>query len=284
MSLLTRHTVGCVLVCVTLMSAATALAQPDEFVPEDVRDIGITEQLGAALPLDATFTDHLGQTVKLGDYFNQGRPVILTLVYYECPMLCGLSLNALLDTLNMMPGRPGEDFEVVTVSFNLTETVQLAHDKRLNYIREYNKPDAVDGWHFLIGSEASVKALTEAVGFAYRWNEKTEQFAHSAALILVTPDGRVSRYMHGVYYEAKDTHRALKDAAKGLIAEPDDAAAAKSVFMVCYRAVVGAHESSVIRIMRGMGAASLVLLAAVMVPLWIRSVRAGRRRAANHSA
>ncbi|MAE62159.1 MAG: SCO family protein [Planctomycetaceae bacterium] len=267
-----------VLLCLALScAAAPAAAENVQFVPPEVRDIQIIEHLGGQLPLDAAFTDDNGKPVRLADYFNHDRPVMLSVVYYECPMLCGLATQALLNTLNQLPGRPGEDFEVVTVSFDPTETADLAFGKKKSVIAEYQKPDAADGWHFLVGTDQNVKALTDAVGFRSRWDEKSQQFAHAAALMIITPDGRLSRYLHGVYYEPKETQDALRAAAAGLIAEPTDPAVARSLFMTCFKAIVGEQANMVTQILRGIGALSLIILALVLVPLWIRSARAGRQ-------
>jgi protein SCO1/2 len=185
------------------LAVPEARAQRMEPLPQELEGVGIVEHVNERVPLDLEFTDEDGKVVRLGDYFHEGRPVLLSVVYYSCPMLCTLVLNGMTDALTELEWSPGREFELITVSFDPRETSTLARLKKQNYLSEYGRPGAGDGWHFLVGSEASIRALTEAVGFRYRWDEQGQQFVHQAALYVLTPDGTISRYLYGVMFEPR---------------------------------------------------------------------------------
>ncbi len=153
--------------------------------------------------------------MTLGKYFQPGRPVIVTLNYYECPMLCTVQLNELVRVLKDMPWTPGQQFEILTVSFNPRETSALARLKKQSYLKEYGRADAAAGWHFLTGKPESIRTLTETVGFQYHWDEATQQYVHVAAAIILTPQGRVSRYLTSIVYDPSTLRLALADANEG---------------------------------------------------------------------
>lgn len=181
--------------------------------------IGIEQNLGKPLPLNLTFTDETGKTVRLGDYFGK-RPVILVMAYYECPMLCTVVLNELTRAMNGLDLRIGKDFEVVTVSISPTETHELAAKKKANYVKSYNYEGANEGWHFLVGEEKNIKQLAEAVGFKYVYDPKTKQYAHGAGIMIATPDGKLSRYLIGVDFAPRDLKFALAESSQGKIGNP----------------------------------------------------------------
>jgi len=189
---------------VLALLASDAAAQGREIL----REIGFDQRLGGALPLDATFRDEGGRVVPLGSYFGS-RPVVLSLVYYDCPMLCTLSLNGLVSALDVLPFAPGRDFELVTVSFAPTEGPALAAAKKAAYLKRYHREEAAAGWHFLTGDADAIRRLTEAVGFRYAWDAETRQYAHAAGVVVATPDGRVSRYLYGIEYAPKDLRLAV---------------------------------------------------------------------------
>lgn len=252
--------------------AASALAQvyADE-VPAELRGVGVTQQLDAALPLDAPFFDEHGRPVKLGDYFRAGRPVAITLNYFRCASLCNYQLNGLVDALKPMPGfAPGEKFELVTVSFDPLENAQLAKLKKDAYIAELGQPGVERGWHFLTGSKESIRALTSAVGFGYRWNQEEQIWAHDAALIVCKPDGRISRYLGGLHYEPDVLRLSLVEASAGKVGSFWDA-----VFLTCfhYDAKAGRYTPAVMNIMRLGGVATLLLLGGVVGGYWVRERR-----------
>jgi protein SCO1/2 len=195
------------------------LPAPSSSAPPMLKDVGIDAKPGSPLPLDLTFRDETGKDVRLGEYFNK-RPVILTLVYYKCPMLCTLVLNELTRTLNVMTEDAGKDFDIVTVSFDPKETPELANAKKQEYLRLYRRPTAPAGWHFLTGDEQQIRALTNAVGFRYAFDQKTQQYVHASGLVVVTPEGNLGRYFFGIQYAAKDLRLAMIDAANGKSSSP----------------------------------------------------------------
>ena len=265
---------GTLLVAVVLAAATGAFAQRSDPVPPELQDVGITEQLGATVPSTARFVDENDQPVQLRDYMQPDRPVLLTLIYHACPMLCGLALNGTMELLKEMPLTAGQEFELVTISFDPAEGPELARLKKQNYLKAYPKLNG-EGIHFLTGDEANIKAVTEAVGFAYKWNEQQSQFAHGAALMVLTPDGRISRYFHGVYYEPDEVRAAVRSAASGGISKADDGEAEhKGLLWVCFQYVAGENSGNAVTVMRIGGVLTIIVLAAVLVPLWVRS--AGR--------
>ncbi len=195
------------------------LPAPSSTAPPMLKDVGIDAKPGSPLPLDLTFRDETGKDVHLADFFNK-RPVILTLVYYKCPMLCTLVLNELTRTLNVMTEDAGKDFDIVTVSFNPNETPELANAKKQEYLRIYRRPTAPAGWHFLTGDETQIRALTNAVGFRYAFDPKTQQYVHASGVVVVTPQGILGRYFYGIQYSAKDLRLAMIDAANGKSSSP----------------------------------------------------------------
>jgi protein SCO1/2 len=174
--------------------------------------VAFEQRLDTQLPLDLPFTDEAGRPVKLGDYFGR-KPVILTFVYYECPMLCTQVLNGLESALRVLNESIGKEFDVVTVSFDPKETSVLAAGKKQVYLERYGRPSAGQGWHFLTGSQASIDALTRAAGFSYAWDEASQQFAHASGIIVATPAGRLSRYFFGIDFPARDVKFALMESS-----------------------------------------------------------------------
>jgi len=191
-------------------------ADPTRQVREKV---DIKQKLNTKIPLELEFRDEQGKTVRLGDYFGK-RPVILTLNYYECPMLCTVMLNELTRALNAVKYRIGKEFEVVTVSISPTETPELAARKKANYVKAYRYSGADKGWHFLTGQETNIRRLADAVGFEYTYDPRTKQYAHPPVVMVLTPDGRLSRYLMGINYSARDFQFAIMEASEGKIGNP----------------------------------------------------------------
>jgi|GEM_PF-6389175 len=183
---------------------------PSNKLPELLTEIGLDQKLDTQLPLDLGFKDETGRDVRLGDFFGK-RPVILTLVYYECPMLCTQVLNGLTSALGVLKFSVGEEFDIVTVSFDPKETPELAAGKKAAYLQRYNRPGAGKGWHFLTGDERSIAALTKAVGFRYAYNASIDQYAHVSGFMVLTPGGKLSRYFYGIEYGPRDVRLALID-------------------------------------------------------------------------
>ncbi|MGE5191188.1 MAG: SCO family protein [Deltaproteobacteria bacterium] len=190
--------------------------------------MGIEQHLDAPLPLDAVFRDEAGRAVRLGDCFSD-KPVVLALVYYRCPMLCTQVLNGFLKSSQAVPLEIGRDFEVVTVSFDSRETPELAAEKKSHYVRAYRRAGAARGWHFLTGDQEAIDRLTEAVGFRYRYDPRSDQFAHASGIAIATPEGRLARYFYGIEYSPHDLRLGLVDSSAGRIGSPVD-----QVLLLCY--------------------------------------------------
>ena len=255
------------LVLLLALAPALATAQmgavppPPPATPGVLPQIGFDQRLGENVPLDLAFTDEAGRAVKLGDYLGK-KPVVLSLVYYDCPMLCTLSLNGLSAALEVLSFVPGQEFEVVTVSFDPKETPALAAAKKKAYLSRYKRPGAESGWHFLTGSAESIAALTRAVGFRYVWDEETKQFAHPAGVVVLSPEGRVSHYLFGVEYAPKDLRLALVAAAGGRIG-----GAADQLLLYCYRydPKAGRFSASILNLVRLLGVLTVLGLAAFIL-------------------
>lgn len=197
--------------------------------PADIlKRVGIEQHLNTQVPLDLKFRDESGREVKLGDYFGQ-KPVVLSMVYYECPMLCGEVLNGEASVFSAIKFDIGKEYEVVTVSFDPSETPDLARAKKRNFVERYGRPGGDEGWHFLTGSQDSIQTLTKAVGFNYAWDRDTKQFAHAAAIMVLTPDGRIAQYFYGVEYSPKDLRFALVQSSQKKIGNVVD-----QVLLYCY--------------------------------------------------
>lgn len=194
-----------------------------------LREVGLDQKLDAQVPLDLTFSDEQGREVKLGSFFTGRRPVVLALVYYECPMLCTEVLNGLVGSAETLTLTAGRDYDIVVVSFDPGETPALAAQKKTAYLKRYGRPEGAEGMHFLTGREPAIEALTNAVGFRYKYDPSIDQFAHTAVLTVLTPEGRVSRYLYGIEYAPRDLKLALVEAADGKIGSAVDKA-----LLFCY--------------------------------------------------
>ena len=223
-------------------------------LPDQLKEVGIDQKLDSKLPLDALFTDELGVAHPLKDYLT-GRPVVMALVYYECPMLCTMTLNGLLRTLRPMTLNVGEHFDVIAVSFDPGDTAPLAEKKRFEYVERYNRPGSEKGWRFLTGGQDSIQRLTEAVGFRYSRDPQNGQWAHASGLQIITPDGRIARYFYGVEYSARDLRLSLVEASQGKIGTAVD-----QVLLFCfhYDPTTGKYGLLVMNLLRT-GAALTVL-------------------------
>jgi protein SCO1/2 len=196
--------------------------------PELLKEVGIDQKLNDSIPLNLTFRDEHGNPVELAQYFGS-KPVILSLVYYNCPMLCTQVLNGLDRSLQLIPMEIGKDFNVVTVSIDPTERPVLAEAKQVMYAGMYGRPGAVQGWHFLTGDEPQIKQLADSVGFRYAYDPDSKQYAHASAIMLLTPEGKISRYFYGITYPARDLRLGLDEASEGKIGSPVD-----QVLLFCY--------------------------------------------------
>ena len=196
--------------------------------PTPLKEVTIEQRLNSQLPLDATFRDEDGQTVPLGKYFGK-RPVVLALVYYECPMLCTQILNGMVRAAKVMTFTPGKDYDVVAISFDARETPKQAMLKKQIYMKDYGHPETANGWHFLTGDLSSIKRVTDAVGFRYKWDVYTATFAHASAIYVLTPDGKLSKYFYGIEYSPKDMRFGLVEASQNKIGNAVD-----QILLFCY--------------------------------------------------
>jgi len=242
--------------------------------PQILSQVGIDQHLNQALPLDLHFRDESGKDVRLGDYFGK-RPVILSLVYYRCPMLCGEVLNGLTSSLNILSFDLGRDYEIVTVSIDPRETPDVAAKMKATYLRRYNRhtPEAENGWHFLTGSQDQISQLAKAVGFRYVYDPRIDQYAHASGIQLVTPDARLSQYYYGIEYFPKDIRLGLIEASKNHIGTVVD-----QLILYCYHydPTTGHYGAIVMRILRLSGIATVLLLGGFIFVMVRRDVRAGK--------
>ena len=245
-------------IAVAVLSAvfsATAAAQ--QFgLPAMVKGVGIDQNLNAQLPLELTFKDDTGQTVRLGQYFRE-KPVVLALVYYECPMLCDMVLNGMTHSMEQLSLNLGSDYQVVTVSFNPHETWQLAAAKKANYVEKYQRQGAVQGWHFLTGQEDNIKKLADTAGFHYKYDPITKQYAHASGIMVITPDGKISKYFYGIEYKPRDLRLGLVEASQDKIGTLAD-----QVLLFCfhYDPATGRYGAVIANVTRVLGSATVLLL------------------------
>ena len=246
--------------------------------PDALKNIGIDQRLDNQLPLGATFRDEAGRTVKLGDYFGTGRPVVVSLVYYKCPMLCNQVLNGLVSGVRGQQLLVGKDFDVVTVSFDPRETPRDAAEKKkvtLGDLRRADDPVASAGWHFLTGDKAQIDSLADAVGFRYAFDEQTGQFAHASGVMIATPRGKLSRYFYGIEYAPRDLKLALVESSEGRIGSAVD-----KIILYCYHydPTTGRYGFAIMSAMRVAGVMTVFGLVALIMIL-----RRARTGAAAHA-
>lgn len=240
-------------------------------MPSALQKVGIEQKLGEQLPLDTELKDENGNTVKLGDYFGK-RPVILALVYYECPMLCNEVLNGLTGSLKGMTFEPGKDFDIVAISFDARENDKpdLAKNKKASYMARYGHPGTEGGWHFLTGTQDSIDKVTNAAGFHYYWDDKSNQFAHAGGIMITTPQGKLSRYLYGIDYAPKDVKFGLMESAENKIGNP-----AEQLLLYCYHydPATGKYGFAILRVIRLFAVAMLVGLGTMAFVFWRRNKR-----------
>jgi protein SCO1 len=255
-----RSLIAALIVGVTF--AASAGAQ--QFgLPAMVRGVGIDQNLNAQIPLELTFKDETGQVVRLGQYFRQ-KPVVLALVYYECPMLCDMVLNGLTHSMEQVTLNLGGDFDVVTVSFNPRESWQLAAAKKANYVEKYQRTGAVQGWHFLTGDEDHIKKLADTAGFHYKYDPVTKQYAHASGIMVLTPDGKISKYFYGIEYKPRDLRLGLVEASQNKIGTFAD-----QVLLFCfhYDPMTGKYGPVIANVTRILGSATVLALGGLILVL-----------------
>jgi protein SCO1/2 len=254
MKIMSRSTLIVIVGAFLCTSGYGQLSQPTA-TPIDMSErVGIDQKLNAQVPLDLKFTEASGKEVMLRDYFGE-KPVILTLVYYECPMLCTLILNGTLRALRTLEFNAGQEYEVLTVSINPRETPELASSKKQEYLSRYQREGAENGWHFMVGDEDPIKSLADSVGFRYEYDEASGQYAHASGIMILTPEGKVARYFYGVEYSPRDIRLGLVEAAEEKIGTPTD-----QVLLLCfhYDPLTGKYSFTVMTILRIAGAFTIL--------------------------
>ena len=259
-------------IAATLLLAASAFGQgmtsgimspPANVRPPGLKNVGIRQNLNQQIPPDLAFTDDLGRPVHLADYFGK-RPLILNLVYYNCPMLCGEVLSGLEHSLRMMKFDVGKEFDVITVSFDPNETPEMAAKKKSEFLKRYNRAGGEQGWHFLVGKPDAINTLTQVAGFDYQYDEKTKQFAHATAIMILTPQGKIAQYYYGVEYPPKDLRLGLVEAGAGKIGNMVD-----QMLLYCYHydPEQGKYSATILRVLRLAGIATMLFLGTIIVVL-----------------
>jgi protein SCO1/2 len=240
--------------------------------PSILREIGFDQHMGENVPPDITLRDESGKSVRLGDYFGK-RPVVLSLNYYSCPMLCTVTLNGLASALDVLTYTAGNEFEIVTVSFDPREKPDLAAQKKKAYLQRYRRPGAAEGWHFLTGDADQIERLTKAVGFRYAWDAETKQFAHPAGVMVLTPEGKIARYLFGIDYAPKDLRFAVIEASAGRIGTP-----LEQIVLACYRydPMTGRYGAAIMRMIRVGGVLTLLALGGFITVMLRREHAAAR--------
>jgi protein SCO1/2 len=243
-------------------------------LPAALREVGFDQRMGERVPLDLAFRDATGRTVRLGDLFD-GRPVVLSLVYFDCPMLCPLTLAGLASSLKPLEPSVGDEFQVVTVSFAPGETAAMAAEAKRRALALYGRDGAERGWHFLTGDAVAIRRLTDAVGFRFTYDEERGEYAHAAGIVLLTPEGRVGRYFFGTEYPARDLRLGLVEATDGTIGSAID-----QVLLFCfhYDPAIGRYSAAAWNLVRAAGAATVLALAAFLVVMLRRERRRDRDR------
>ena len=238
-------------------------------LPDALDKIGIEQKLGEQLPLETELKNENGETIKLGSLFESGRPVVLAFVYYECPMLCNEVLNGLTGSLKGISLDAGKDFDVIAISFDARENekAELAKNKKAAYLERYGRSGAEKGWHFLTGSQASIDAVTKAAGFSYRWDEKSSQFAHAGGVMIVTPEGKMSRYFYGIDYGPRDLKLGLIESADNKIGSVAD-----QMLLYCYHydPSSGKYGLAILRVIRFGAVLTLLGMGAMGFVFWRR--------------
>jgi protein SCO1/2 len=243
-------------------------------VPEQLKDVGIKENLGAVLDLNLPFVNEQGQSVVLAQYFGGKKPVIISPIYYSCPGLCNFHLNGLVDGLKGLDWTVGNQFDVIAVSFDATETPDLAKSKKDNYMKVYDRPGSESGWHFLTANSQTVKALTDSLGFKFKWSEEMKEWSHASAAIIISPEGKISRYLPGIVFEPKTLKLALNEGSQGKVGNLID-----SLILYCFQYNPHKSEYTLVAFQIMKLAAFLTVLIFIfwMVPVWIRSIKAEKK-------
>lgn len=260
------------MVLLSCLAASSASAEKMQNPNALLENIDVVERLGETVPLDLAFRDETGKPVKLSEYFKGDKPVLLNLGYYKCPMLCNMVLNGLVGGLQDLAWVAGGEFRIVTVSIDPREGPELARAKKATYIKQLGKPQAADGWHFLTGSRDSIKKLAEAVGFGYEYDTNRMEYAHGASIFFLSPKGKITRYLYGIEYEAKQLRLALVEAGEGTVGNAID-----RFLLRCYHYDPHSRKYGVYvwGVMRAGGLLTFSFIAIMLFVFWRRERRRG---------
>ncbi|SMO44088.1 SCO family protein [Gracilimonas mengyeensis] len=252
-----------------LLTSQAAQAQLNREQPDALQELGIDENLGETIPLDAVFATSEGDSVRLGDLLEEGKPVLLNPLYYDCPMLCGLVIDGVINVVNDLSWKPGKDFVVISFSIDPQEDATLARTSKQNYLKNLTESER-DSWHFLTGKKSQIDKVVQSVGFQYKEIQETGEYAHSAAIMLLSPEGKITRYLYGISYDEFNVRNALYEAADGNIGSTID-----KVVMYCYQydPESGSYAPVAINIMKLGGLATLIILGIFLGMLWLREKR-----------
>ncbi len=244
-----------------------------EQLPQRLEGIDVDEKLDELLPMDTEFVDENGKNVRLGDYFGGDLPVVVTLNYSNCPMLCSLQLNGFVDALKQLDLTAGKDFRMLTLAIDPEETPDLARKSKARYVGQYERPEAAEGWHFLTGK--SVSRVADAIGFSYAYNEKRKEWVHAAALIVATPEGKIARYLYGIEYHPKTVRLSIVESSEGKIGSTID-----RLLLYCFHfdETEGRYAPVAMNIMRLGGGMTVLLLGGFLGLFWVRESRKSRQQ------
>ena len=262
-----KHTLKAIAAISVFFLFNTANAQLNQNRPAILDEVGVDENLGESIPLNLEFVNSDGNTVRLGDLIEEGKPVLLNPLYYECPILCGLVLDAVFKVVNELVWSPGEDYTIISFSIDPEEVPEMAAASKDRYLSDLNRPGAEDGWHFLTGSEESIKALTDAVGFKYKYDERTGEYLHLASIMMLSPQGVITRYLYGATFREFDLRNALYESADGTIGSTLD-----RVLLYCftYDPASQSYVPVAINIMKLGGLATVIILGIFLGVFWRR--------------
>lgn len=246
------------------------LTKSSSTVPEELKDVGIQEKIGDTLDLNLVVTNDNGEKVPLSHFFKTKKPVIFSPVYFNCSSLCNFHLNGLTDALKSLDWTPGKQFEIVALSIDAKENHTMASAKKANYLKEYGRPKSESGWHFVTADQQTINKITDSVGFKFKWNEKMGEWAHASAAIIISPEGKISRYLHGIQFQPRDLKLALNEASNGKVGNVVD-----SVMLFCFK--YDSHQSKYgIQVFNVMKLAGAVTVAALALYLSLSMIRAKR--------
>lgn len=256
-----------------LFTAGPVSAQLNQTKPEILEEIGVDEKLGDTIPLDLRFANSEGDSVRLGDLIESGKPVLLNPLYYECPTLCSLVLDAVYKVVEKLAWSPGDDYTIISFSIDPEEGPDLAAQNKDFYIRDLDRPNASSGWHFLTGNEDEIKELTESIGFRYKYDEPTGEYIHMASIMMISPEGKITRYLYGLEFREMDLRNALYEAADGEIGTAVD-----KVVLYCftYDPSSQSYVPVAINIMKLGGLATVIILGIFLGIFWSRERRSSQ--------